>query len=314
MENKEIIEIKDVMKNKDVTEKRSILQKDLNLKEALIVIGIFVVIIGYVGVLIYPRYKEYRSYISQLEQIQQQITNYESEIGNLSNLEKQLTNLNNEIKVQRKKLSHNMEDGMFLVGLSNLINRLDIDLVSYTMDEIISYNSFYAIPTTIEVRGDYNHIRQVMDYLEEQKNTTQILDYNMKTYIEKTETENTQDAQIQPEIVNDSVVYWTEGGSMFHKKECSILTLEHNTNLGEISHGPAEESGKSLPCEVCKPYTTLSIENQQIENTKPVAVGDIVAKFKFIMYSTENPKYGLGVEDNSNWQPGKYNPFTTTMR
>lgn len=314
MENREIIEIKDMIKSEDVVEKKNILQKDLNLKETLIVIGILVVIIGYARVFIYPRYKDFRSSVDKLEEVQQQIANHESEISNLPNLEKQLASLNSEIRVQRKTLSHNMEDGMFLVGLSNLINRLGIDLVSYTMDETISYSSFYAIPTTIEIRGNYNNIREVMNYLEEQKNTTQILDYNMETYIEKTETETTQYAQIQPQIVNDSVVYWTEGGNMFHKKECEILVLEHNTTLGEIFNGSAEQSGKSLPCEVCKPYTALFIEYQQTENTNPVAVGDIVAKFKFIMYSTENPNYGLGVEDNSNWQPGKYNPFTTTTR
>lgn len=314
MESRETIEIKDMAKNEDIVEKKNILKKDLNLKETLIVIGILALIIGYARVFIYPIYKDFRSSVSELEQVQQQIVNHESEISNLPNLEKQLASLNSEMRVQRKTLSHNMEDGMFLVGLSNLINRLDIDLVSYTMDETIPYSSFYAIPTTIEIRGDYNNIREVMNYLEEQKNTTQILDYNMETYIEEIESKTTQDAQIQTQVVNNPVVYWTEGGNMFHKKECSILNLEYNRNLDEISYGSAEQSGKNLACEVCKPYTISSEESQQIQNIEPIATGDIVAKFKFIMYSTENPKYGLGIEDNSNWQPGKYNPFTTTTR
>ena len=56
------------------------------------------------------------------------------------------------------------------------------------------------------------------------------------------------------------------------------------------------------------------MENQQLENTEPKSTGDVLAKFKFIMYSTEDAKYGLDVEDHNNWQPGKYNPFTTTTR
>ena len=294
------------MENKGKVEsvdKKSILQKDLNLKEILIITGIFGIVITYIGVFLLPRYNEYKNTVSQLKEIEQNITNYESEISTLSILKKQLSSIENEIENERKKLSYNMEDGMFLVGLSNLINSLDVDLVSYTVDDTISYSNFYAIPTTIEVRGNYNYIRRIMSYLEEQKNTTQILDYSMETYIDEDAT-NTQQTETQSsaEIVSDSVVYWTNSGSMYHKQVCSILNLEQ-TNSGEaVQSGTADESGKSSPCETCKPYTTVSSSVQQVENTDPKATGDIVARFKFIMYSTENPKYGLGIEDYNDWQ------------
>ena len=305
------------MENKGKVEsvdKKSILQKDLSLKEILIITGIFAIIITYIGVFLLPRYNEYRNTAAQLKEIEQNIINYESEISTLSILKKQLSSVENEIENERKKLSYNMEDGMFLVGLSNLINSLDVDLVSYTVDDTIPYSNFYAIPTTIEVRGNYNYIRRIMSYLEEQKNTTQILDYSMETYIDEDDTDTQQtETQSSTEIVSDSVVYWTDSGSMYHKQVCSILNLEQQSSGEAVKSGTVDESGKSSPCETCKPYTTTSASIQQVENTEPKATGDIVARFKFVMYSTENPKYGLGIEDYNDWQPGKYNPFTTTI-
>ena len=305
------------MKNKgrlESVDKKSVLQRDLSLKEILIITGIFAIVITYIGVFLLPKYNEYRNTADQLKEIEQNITNYESEISTLSILKKQLSIVENEIENERKKLSYNMEDGMFLVGLSNLINSLDVDLVSYNVDDTIPYSNFYAIPTTIEVRGNYNYIRLIMNYLEEQKNTTQILDYSMETYIDEENNTQQTETQSSTEIVSDSVVYWTGNGSEYHRKECDVLKEEQSNSSSEILSGTATESGKSKACEECKPYTTVLTSTQKVENTEPKATGDIVARFKFVMYSTENPKYRLGIEDNNDWQPGKYNPFTTTTR
>lgn len=306
------------MENKErivAVEKKNILQRDLSLKEILIVVGIFVIGSVYLGIVVLPRYNEYKNSVDQLEKIQQNINTYESEISTLSVLEKQLSSLNNDIKIERKRLSYNMEDGMFLVGLSNLINSLGVDMVSYTMEDTISYNNFYAIPTTIEVRGNYNYIRRIMSYLEEQKNTTQILDYSMETYIDEEVVETRQtESQVNTNIVNDSLVYWTNEGIMYHKQKCSVLKLEQSASGGEILNGTVDDSKKNTPCETCKPYTTTSVENKQLENTEPKSTGDVLARFKFIMYSTEDAKYGLNAENHNNWKLGKYNPFITTTR
>lgn len=315
MENRKVLE------TKEVVEKKNILQKELNLKETLIVVGVFVIIMAYVGILILPRYNEYKNSFAQLEQLQQQINTYESDISRLPVLQKELSNLNKEVESAKKKLSYNMEDGMFLIGLSNLINSLDVDLVSYTVDDTITYSNFYAIPTTIEVRGNYNYVRRIMSYLEEQKNTTQILDYSMETYIEEEKEQaemTTQQTETTSSVVADSVVYWTASGGHYHKQECSELITESNNSGEVVSNGDVTTSGKSYPCEICKPYTLVSTNNQEqtqtVEDTEPKATGDVVARFKFIMYSTENPKYRLDVEDYNNWQPGKYNPFTSTTK
>lgn len=237
------------MENNQSIEKKSIWQKELNTKEIMICIGIFATIIAYIFVFIYPQYTNYKSYISDLEEVEEQIQDFESKISDLPQLESQLSGLKEEIEEKSKILSNDMEDGMFLVGLSNLMRKLDVKMVGYTVEDTILFDSFYAIPTSIEVRGDYNNIRKIMEYLEKQENITQILDYNMETYIE--ETEKTQETE-----------------------EENIVT----------------------------------------ESSEPKAEGLIVAKFKFIMYSSNNTTSKLENDDDRTWNPGKYNPFTTTTR
>ena len=63
---------------------------DLSLKEILIVVGIFVIGSVYLGIVVLPRYNEYKNSVDKLEKIQQNINTYESEISTLSVLEKQL--------------------------------------------------------------------------------------------------------------------------------------------------------------------------------------------------------------------------------
>ena len=311
--NNEVIEDKEIVEDKKTFDAKGMLQKELNLKEALIVIGAAILIFGYISILIYPNIKKVGNSLEQLNEMQDQIASYEAEIDNIPNLKKELLNLENELNDEKKKLSHNMEDGMFLVGLSNLINDLDIDLVSYTMEDVIPYNSFYAIPTNIEVRGNYNYIRQVMSYLEDQKNTTQILDYSMETYIEEPQESEVSSVETT-ETVADSIVYWTDTCESYHKEDCSSLQAEQEASGNEILSGTVEESEKSGACEVCKPYSVVELESETVEASEPVAKGDVVAKFKFVMYSTENPSIDLNNSDVSTWKPGKYNPFISTSR
>mgnify|MGYP006922398874 CR=1 FL=1 len=61
-------------------------------------------------------------------------------------LEEQLSALTKEAKIKSKKLSHDMEDGLFLIGLDKMINELEITLKNYKIDEIVDYDKFYAIP------------------------------------------------------------------------------------------------------------------------------------------------------------------------
>lgn len=303
-------DIQNLNAEKDI---KSILQKDLSVKEIILVIGVFFIILIYGYAFIYPKYTEYKSLKSNLESINNEIISYESKIDSLPSLENTLENLNKELNTKSKVLDHNMEDGMFLIGLSKLMKNLEVDLITYSLDDPIEYNTFYAIPTTIEVKGNYKRIREIIEYLEEQKNVTQVLDYKMETYIDE-ENSNTETSYNSTETkVADSIVYWTNSGISYHKDGCAVLAIEKSNYNEEVQSGEHTHSNKDTACEVCKPYSTVSNNSvDDLQNEVKKASGDITARFKFIMYSSENPSIELKNDDYSTWKPGKYNPFMTT--
>ena len=298
--------------NKEKKDKQSILQKELNTKEMLVVLGIFGAIFIYGFLFVSPRYTDYKISVNNLKDIETKVADYESKINEMPIKEKRLDSLNREIKVKSRMLSHNMEDGMFLIGLSNLMDDVSVDLIDYSVEELIPYETFYAIPTTISVRGDYRHIREIMYYMEEQKNITQILDYNMETYISEETKEDTTNNNTTS-VVPDSTVYWTTSGAAYHKDNCKILEAEKSANEGNMSSGAPSLSGKTAACQVCKPYTVNQVNNNSQETEKPKSNGIIEATFRFMMYSSDNPILELDNDNPNEWKPGKYNPFEDTV-
>ena len=264
--------------SKEKKDKKSMLQKDLSAKEILAVVGVFGAIFVYGFLFIYPKYTEYKASVSNLQDIESQVTDYENKINEMPVKEERLDSLNREIKVKSRMLSHDMEDGMFLIGLSKLMSALNVDLVEYNRDESMPYETFNAIPTTISVRGDYRHIREIMYYMEEQKNMTQILDYSMETYIpdetkeDTTRSTNNTTNNNAVAIVPDNIVYWTDFGAAYHKESCLIINAEKQANGGKFLKGVPSTSGKSNACDVCKPYTTNQIQNQQQQQEKPFCI------------------------------------------
>jgi Tfp pilus assembly protein PilO len=158
---------------------KDILKKDISLKNILIIVLISMIIGIYIYNVLYPQYQKYISTKENIKSVQNEITTYKQSINNIDNLRAELANVNSQLKAKSSKLSYEMNDGMFLIGLSNNMGKFGVNLVDYTIDEPIKYTTFYAIPTTIKVEGDYRKIREIMYYLEEQKNMTQILDFNM---------------------------------------------------------------------------------------------------------------------------------------
>lgn len=309
--------VKDVI-SKDLVikeKKKSILQKELSVKEVLAVLGICGVIGVYGYFFVYPGYQEYKLAADNLEGINTQIVEYENRMSEMPALQEKLSSLQSEVKVKSRMLAHNMEDGMFMIGLSKVMDGVSVDLVDYSVDDVVPYETFYAIPTSITVRGDYRHVREVMYYLEEQKNMTQILDYSMETYIPEESSQNSTSNTATTTITADSQVYWTRTSSAYHKSVCTVLELEKDANGGEFSSGTSSDSGITSACQVCKPYTESIVSSQtEVENTSPKSTGLVEATFKFIMYSSENTTIELDNDDASTWKPGKYNPFTTTTR
>lgn len=245
-------------------DKRNILHMDvkdlfksdikINPKNVLILVVILFGLVLYGYFILYPKYNEYSQVSNELEVKKEELQNDKMDLDKRAELKEKLSHLSVELNAKSKRVAYDMQDGMFLVGLSNIMRKYGVDLIDYTIEEAIPYEGFYAVPTTLKIRGNYRYIREIMYYLEEQKNITQIQNFTMETYIPK--------IKINPSNSN---------------------TL--NPELGAIDLGLTQ---------------------------KPKSNGDVTANFKFVIYTSENPKLDLQTENPNNWKPGKFNPFVDT--
>ena len=211
--------------------KSDILKKDISPKVAFISIAVLCGISLYGYFMVYPKYIEYKSTATNLESVQDELLQYQQRMNEIPALEEQLSALTKEAKIKSKKLSHDMEDGLFLIGLDKMINELEITLKNYKIDEVVDYDKFYAIPMSIDVEGDYRRIRELIYFLEEQKNITQVMDFSMNTKMTETKKEVSK------------TVYWTDGDEHYHlDKSCTNITEGQKISKGTIEK--AESAGK----------------------------------------------------------------------
>jgi Tfp pilus assembly protein PilO len=158
---------------------KDILNQEISLKNVAIIALVLGALFVYTYVLLYPKYSEYRTTKDNLNDVETELNSYRQKINDMPRLQDELAGTNSELYANSRRLNYDMENGMFLIGLSNYMEGFNVDLEEYTVDEPIKYETFYAIPATLKVKGNYRNIREVMYYLEEQKNMTQILDYEM---------------------------------------------------------------------------------------------------------------------------------------
>ncbi len=191
-------------------DKKNILQMDIkdlfksdikiNPKNVLILVAILFGIVIYGYFILYPKYNEYAQVNDELELKNQELENDKIELDKRPQLKEELAHLSVELNAKSKRLSYDMEDGMFLVGLSNIMREYGVDLLDYTIEESIPYEGFYAVPTTLKIRGNYRYIREIMYYLEEQKNVTQIQNFTMETYIPEVKINPSNSNNLNPEL------------------------------------------------------------------------------------------------------------------
>ena len=123
-------------------ENKSILKKELNIKEILVVISVFIVFLGYIFLFIYPEYSELKQAKVSLKFLQNKRVDLQEKIDEMSMLEKKVTNLESELEIKSKILEYDIQDGMFLIGLSKLMNEVNVELIEYSVDEIKEYDNF----------------------------------------------------------------------------------------------------------------------------------------------------------------------------
>lgn len=166
----------------------------INAKNIIILVCIFLGVIVYAYFIVYPKYIEFSNVNRKLSMVNSQLKDDENKLDTRQQLNEELQNLARQANEKSKRLSYDMQDGMFLVGLSNMMSKNSIELLNYSIDPSVKYENFYAIPTTLQVRGNYRYIREIMYYLEEQQNVTQIQNFNMEAY-KKPELSNTSTEQ-----------------------------------------------------------------------------------------------------------------------
>lgn len=272
--------------------KSDALKKDINPKSAIIVVGILALVGLYGYFIVYPKFNEYQVASRNLETSQGELSQYQKKLEELPILKKKYEALEEEAQIKSKELSHDMEDGLFLIGLDKMIKTLEITLKNYSIDEIVKYDNFYGIPMTLNVEGDYRRIRELIYFLENQKNITQVMDYNMNTKI----TEST--------VETAKRVYWTRGDSNYHlDRACS------NMVPGEVLWNTAKLSGGRKPDSQCVGDVSNTIDVE----TTTTAHGEVYSSIKFIVYSSGNDAIQLDTDNPGEWTPGKYNPFQDTL-
>ncbi len=291
--------------SKEVKEKKSIwqtdikdlfntdtLNKEVSSKGIFIIIGTILVLGLYGYFLVYPKFNEFKSSKDNLDSAMNELNRYKQELAELPIKQEKLENLKKEANVKSKKLSHDMEDGLFLIGLDKIMRNLDIKLLSYQISDSVDYTNFYAIPMSLSIEGDYRRIRELIYYLEEQKNITQVMDHNMSAKLTEIKKETTKR------------VYWTRGDTNYHlDKECS------NMVEGNVLYGTPAQSGGRQPDPDCVGDISNTID---VEVTSK-ASGDISANINFIVYSSERDMIKLETDNPEEWKPGKYNPFQDTL-
>lgn len=295
-------EIKEI--NKDIEEKKSIWQTDIkdlfktdilrrevSAKGLFITLGVVLILGLYGYFIVYPKFNKFMESKNNLDNSLNELNNYKKELEELPVKQEKLDNLTRESKVKSKQLSHDMEDGLFLIGLDKIMKSLDIKLNNYQISESVDYKNFYAIPMSLNVEGDYRRIRELIYYLEEQKNITQVMDYNMTAKMTEIKKETTKR------------VYWTRDDTNYHlDKECS------NMIEGNVLYGTPTQSGGRKP----DPNCVEDVANTVDVKVTSKASGDILANINFIVYSSDKDIVKLETDNPSTWKHGKYNPFQDT--
>lgn len=144
--------------------------KNVNIGIFLVAIIVSLIVIA----LFYPKYSEYQEAVATLEQINMKINKNEELIANSDNLQRQLVDLKNEIATKQNVLDENLSDGTFLMELSNIMKEMNVELSSLATENNIELDKVIATPINIEVRGNYQNVKKLVKYLEEEKKAVKI--------------------------------------------------------------------------------------------------------------------------------------------
>jgi Tfp pilus assembly protein PilO len=168
---------------------KDILKQEVNMKHVLIIVGALILFGIYTYIFLIPKYEEYKNIKVELNSAKEEFTTYQEKVTNMPSLEDKLRSTKLELNSKSTKFKHDMNHGMFLIEFDKYRRALGIDLIEYSVGDVIEYENIDAIPVEMNLRGNYKHLRDLLYYLEEQKNMTQVLDYDIQTYVQEIEQE-----------------------------------------------------------------------------------------------------------------------------
>lgn len=141
-----------------------------------------------------------------------------------------------------KKFSHIMQDGLFIVNLDRKLVAENVGLTVFRPMDIQDKEFYYILPVEVVLKGDYNSIIAVIDFLENQANLTELREIAFEA--------------VKPEVSGDSPINILARGDVTAKFVLMIfsghspegrLSLEDIKNWTFGRENPFKETANPRP-------------------------------------------------------------------
>ena len=175
-------------------------KRELTLREKVLlaVLGLLLIFFGgryfYLHV-ITPRSALHQQNAAEIVQLKQKIADAEELIASADEEEARYQAAKEKWEAVNKAFATEMRDGLFLVNFGLKLNEQRVGLVSFIPKEIIDQKIYLVLPIEIVLRGDYLNVIELLDFLENQSNLTEI---NNLTIVQDDEY---PDGRVQAEMV-----------------------------------------------------------------------------------------------------------------
>lgn len=245
----------------------------MNKKNIIVMLLVLALISTYALFFLYKPLMEYFDFHNEISGLEEANELSEREIKELTNQKELLDKNNQKITILKNKLKYDFEDGAFLIRFSQKLSEQNVELMGYSINDEEKFKFFTARPIDIELAGEYNSVLNVVNYLESQKNMTQVQEIEMSQGAR--DESNTIDSE---KLVSETV--------LVERDPLAVLP------------------GESLYEEV-EVLRTLDAETEE-----KLFDGFVDAKISLVIYTINKPEDKLEAGDIESWKIGKDNPFS----
>lgn len=122
----------------------------------------------------WPTFSKYRQTKKEISQLQQNIRHADVTSITKTKEEDKLNLAQKNLDQLIGKFSTNMQDGLFLVKFSRKLKQERVSLHKFKPLDIAYRQTVLVLPVQVEMIGEYPHITNMLDFLENQANLTEI--------------------------------------------------------------------------------------------------------------------------------------------